>query len=52
MEDERGSASLAEQLARFNEERARMMGKRPLPPGERMPLPFSGVGGDVPENAG
>lgn len=39
--------ALSEQLRRFNEERERQLGKPPSPD-ERLPLPFSGVGGDVP----
>ena len=35
------------ELARFNQERANVLGGRPVRPGERLPLPPSGVGGDV-----
>jgi hypothetical protein len=44
--------SIAEELASFNAERAKLLRNKPLAPGERMPLPFSGVGGDLPGNAG
>ena len=39
--------SFAEQLRRFNEERAQFLGKPPTAD-ERLPLPFTRVGGDVP----
>lgn len=42
--------TLREQLEAFNEERKRLMGKKPAAPGERMPLPYTGVGGDVPND--
>jgi hypothetical protein len=51
-EAEHIAASTGSELARFNAERARMLGGRPPAPGERMPLPCSGTGGDIPENAG
>lgn len=41
-------ASMSE-LARFNAERARLLGGKPPGSEERMPLPYSGVGGDLPE---
>lgn len=37
-------------IGAFAAERARLLGNRPLAPGERMPVPFTGVGGDIPEN--
>lgn len=40
---------MMEELARFNRERARLLNDKPVAPGERMPLPYSGVGGDVPD---
>ena len=42
--------TLREQLEAFNEERKRLMGNKPIAPGERMPLPYTGVGGDVPDD--
>lgn len=42
--------SLREELARFNAERAALLGNMPINPTEdRMPLQRSGVGGDVEE---
>ena len=49
MSDDRRLPSAVE-LARFNAERAKLMGNKPAEPGERMPLPYSGVGGDLVEN--
>ena len=37
---------IRDELRRFNDERRAVIGKPPAP-GERMPLPYSGVGGDV-----
>lgn len=45
-------AEAGNELARFNAERARVLGGVPPMPGRRMPLPFTGVGGDLSENAG
>lgn len=39
--------TIAEQLRRFNAERERLMGGRLITNDERLPLPYSGVGGDV-----
>jgi hypothetical protein len=38
---------LADELARFNAERARALNGQPPAPGDRIPLPRSGVGGDL-----
>lgn len=38
---------LAEQLRRFNAERAALLNGRPITNDERIPGPFTGVGGDV-----
>lgn len=40
---------LREELELFNEERKRLLGGVPPHPDGRMPLPRSGVGGDVEE---
>lgn len=41
------------ELMRFNAERERIVRSMKVPPGEaRIPLRFSGVGGDIAENAG
>lgn len=37
------------ELERFNEERARLLAYQPIDTDSRMPLPRSGVGGDVAE---
>ena len=42
--------TLREQLEAFNEERRRLLGNKPIAPGERMPLPYTGGGGDVPDD--
>lgn len=43
-------SDLREELARFNAERAALLGNMPINPTEdRMPLQRSGVGGDVEE---
>lgn len=39
-------------LGAFNSERARLLGNRPLAPGVRIPLPYTGIGGDIAENVG
>lgn len=51
MSDEHGITlpTLREQLEAFNEWRRRVLGGKPTKPGERMPLPYTGVGGDVPD---
>lgn len=38
---------LLPELAAFNEHRRQQLRDKPIAPGERMPLPHSGVGGDV-----
>ena len=38
--------SIRDQLIRFNEERRLLLGQ-PIKPGERMPLAYTNVGGDV-----
>lgn len=40
--------NVAEQLAEFNERRKAEFGRGPLP-NERLPLPFTMVGGDIPD---
>lgn len=40
------------EMARFNLMRAKLLSGEPPTPERRMPLPFSGVGADVAENAG
>lgn len=42
----------ADQLRRFNRERAKMLHGRIPDPDERLPVPFTYVGGDVPGNFG
>jgi hypothetical protein len=41
--------SFADQLKAFNEQREREFGRGPKSD-ERLPLPFTMVGGDIPEN--
>jgi hypothetical protein len=44
---QRQRADIADELGRFNRERERMLGGRPVSSDERLPLPYSGTGGDV-----
>lgn len=43
---------LAEQLRRFNEQRKALLQGKPISGDERIPGPYSGVGGDVPPGRG
>lgn len=42
--------SIADQLKRFNEDRLKEFGAAPLPD-KRLPMAFTGVGGDIAPNA-
>lgn len=37
------------EIARFNAERAKLLRGKPLAPGERLPVDYTFVGGDLPE---
>lgn len=41
-------SEFAEQLRRFNELRRKLLGGRFITADERLPLPYTGVGGDLP----
>jgi len=38
---------IADELKRFNAERERMLGGQPISPDRRLPIEYTGVGGDV-----
>ena len=44
--------NLAEELRRFNAQREKLLRGKPISSDERIPRPYSGVGGDVPDRRG
>jgi len=44
--------NLAEELRRFNAQREKLLQGKPISSDERIPRPYSGVGGDVPDRRG
>ena len=50
MSDIRPTPDIAAELRRLNTEREKLLGGQPISGDVRIPRPYSGVGGDVPED--